>query len=474
VSNLSTSLDSAGQALGVYQQALNVVQNNITNANTPGYASQSLNLTAQPFDLVSGLAGGVAATGLDSARNEFAEEEVRRQLSSLGTYEAQSQATGALAAYFDPSGNTGVPAALNQLFQSFSGWSLNPNDLSAQQQVVASATNLASGVHALSASLLQADQNTQTQISDTVQQINNLTAHIQQLNIQQGQDPDSNPGLDAQMHDALQQLSELVDFSQIKQSDGSVTIVLSGGAPLVIGDKQYPLSTVAVVPTGSVNPGAPPTSKILDSTGKDVTSQITGGKLAGYLDTHNNVLASILGDGQQAGSFNQFVKNLADTVNGILQSGKVSVATGAANGLPLFTYNNTDATLAAGTFAVNPNITPATLAPVDAAGNSNGNALKLASLANSTTNGGVNGQTFTQFLAGISQFVGSSNATAMTNQQSQQQIVTQTESLRDKASAVSLDEQAIQLTQYQKSYEAVAKLINVINGLMQTTIDMVQ
>lgn len=474
MSNLSTSLDSAGQALGVYQQALNVVQNNITNANTPGYASQSLNLTAQPFDLVSGLAGGVAATGLDSARDEYAEEEVRRQLSSLGTYEAQAQATGAVGAYFDPSGNTGVPADLNQLFQSFSAWSLNPNDLSSQQQVLASAGNLASSVQALSASLLQADQNTQTQISDTVQQVNNLTAQIQQLNIQQGQDPQSNPGLDAQMHNALQQLSELVDFSQIKQSDGSVTVVLSGGTPLVIGDKQYALSTAVAVPAGSVNPQAPPTSQILDSSGKDVTSQITGGKLSGYLDTHNNVLASILGDGQQAGSFNQFVKNLADTVNGILTSGTVSVAAGAANGLKLFTYNNADPTLAASTFAVNSSITPATLAPVDAAGNSNGNALKLASLANSTTNGGINGQTFTQFLAGISQFVGSANATATTNQQSQQQIVTQTESLRDQTSAVSLDQQAIQLEQYQKSYEAVAKLINVINSLMQTTIDMVQ
>ena len=70
MSNLFASLDTAGQALGVYQQALGVVQNNITNANTPGFASQSLNLVAQPFDIVGGQAGGVAAQGLRSARNE--------------------------------------------------------------------------------------------------------------------------------------------------------------------------------------------------------------------------------------------------------------------------------------------------------------------------------------------------------------------------------------------------------------------
>lgn len=473
MSNLSTSLDAAGQALNVFQQALNVVQNNITNAHTPGYASQSLNLSAQPFDLVSGLAGGVAAQGLQSARDEYAEEEVRRQFSTLGNFESQAQATALIATYFDPSGTTGVPAQLHQLFQSFSAWSLTPNDPSAQQQVLASAGNLASGIQRLSASLSQADQNTVSQISNTVQQINNLAGQIQQINIQRQQDPQADPGLDAQMHNALQQLSELVDFSQIQQSDGTVTVVLSGGAPLVIGNTAYPISAAAAVPSGATNLKAPPTSKILDSNGNDITSQITGGKLAGLLNVHNSVLASILGDGQQAGSLNQFAKGLADTINSILTSGTVSVASGAAKGLPLFVYDNSDATLAAGTFALNPAITAATLAPVDSSGNANGNALKLASLANSTTNGGVGGQTFGQFLAGIAEFVGNANATATTNQRSQQQIVTQTESLRDQVSAVSIDQQAIQLTQFQKSYESVAKLISVVNGLMQTTIDMV-
>ena len=63
MSNLLTSLATAGHALDVYQQALNVVQNNITNSTTPGYATQSLNLASQPFDVASGLAGGVAAQG---------------------------------------------------------------------------------------------------------------------------------------------------------------------------------------------------------------------------------------------------------------------------------------------------------------------------------------------------------------------------------------------------------------------------
>src|SRR5579872_707853 len=228
--DLFSALETAGQALGVYQQALNTVQNNITNANTPGFASQSISFAAQQFDLVGGLAGGVASQGLHSARDEYAEEEVRRQFSTFGMYEGQTQGTDALASNFDPSGNTGVPAQFNQLLQSFSSWSVTPNDPAAQQQVLANAGNLASGIQSLSASLSRTDQNIQTQIGNTVQQVNTLPARIQQLNIAHQSTQSADPGLDAQMHDALQQLSELVDFSQIKQSDGTVTVVLSGGS----------------------------------------------------------------------------------------------------------------------------------------------------------------------------------------------------------------------------------------------------
>ena len=110
MSSMFATLDTAGQALGVFQQDLTTIQNNITNANTPGFASQSLNLAAQPFDLLNGLAGGVAAQGLQSARDEYAEQQVRGANSLLGMYQSQAQGTGTIAANFDPSGNSGVPA----------------------------------------------------------------------------------------------------------------------------------------------------------------------------------------------------------------------------------------------------------------------------------------------------------------------------------------------------------------------------
>jgi flagellar hook-associated protein 1 FlgK len=69
--------------------------------------------------------------------------------------------------------------------------------------------------------------------------------------------------------------------------------------------------------------------------------------------------------------------------------------------------------------------------------------------------------------------VGTESSTASTNQQAQQQVVTQTEALRDQASGVSLDDQAVSLLSFQKGYEATARLLTTLNDIAETTIEMI-
>jgi flagellar hook-associated protein 1 len=472
MSNLLAALATAGNALGVYQQALDVVQNNITNSTTPGYAKQSLNLTAQPFDTVGGLAGGVAARGLDSARSEFAEEEVRRQLQSLGRYEAQSTSASSLENLFDVSGNSGISAGLNALFQSFSAWSVAPSSTAARQSVIASASSLADDILALAGSLAGISQNIQGQIGSTVDQINRQAAAIQQINVQRQQSASADPGLDARLHASLEQLSALVDITTVSQADGTVSVLLHGGSPLVVGDTQYDVFAGVAALTGATNPQAPPSSRILDWQGADITDRIQGGKLGGLLDVRNRVLPSLIGDGRQPGSLNTFASGFADTVNGILQSGFTGPGSGASSGSALFVYDTSDDTAAARTFAVNPGLTAGGLAPVDAAGNANGNALQLAGLADSTN--ALDGLGFGDFFSQIAASVGRESATAQTGQQAQAQIVAQTRTLRDQASGVSLDEQAVMLLQFQRNYQAVARVLTTIDGIMDTTINLIR
>jgi flagellar hook-associated protein 1 FlgK len=470
MATLLTSLATAGQALEVYQQALNVVQNNITNSSTPGFATQSLNLEAEPFDSAGGLAGGVAARGVSSARDEYAEEEVRRQAQSLGYFQAQAQGASSIENLFDVTGGSGVPADLSALFQSFSAWSVSPSSANARQSVIASAGNLASDVQSLASGLAGIAGDVQGQIGSTVDQINQLTATIQKINAQRSPES-SDPASDALLTSSLQQLSTLVDIDTVSQADGTVSVLMKGGSPLVVGDTQYAISSGLAASGGTAGAPAPPSSQILDSQGNDITSQVQGGTLGGLLNVSNSMLPSLIGNSQQAGSLNQFAQTFADAVNGILESGTTGPESGAAKGAALFVYDASDPTAAAGTFALNPDITPDELAPVDASGNANGNANQLAALADAPSASAGN-RSFTDFFGQIAAAVGQYSATAQENQQAQQQVLTQTETLRDQSSGVSLDAQAALLLQYQRSYQAAAQLLTTLNTMMDTTFNM--
>jgi flagellar hook-associated protein 1 FlgK len=223
-----------------------------------------------------------------------------------------------------------------------------------------------------------------------------------------------------------------------------------------------------------VYPQSLPTAHVLDAQGNDITSEITGGQLGGLLDTRNRVLAGILGDAQQQGTLNQLAQGLADTVNQILTSGTVSSAPGAANGAPLFTYNSANPAAAASSLTMNPAITADQLAAVDSSGNANGNANALAALENpSGTQGTISGLSYIQYFGQIAGNVGQENQTATANEQTQQQVAAQSETLRSQVSGVSLDQEASAVLQFQQAYQATAQVVTVLDNLGQDLMNLI-
>jgi flagellar hook-associated protein 1 FlgK len=122
MSNLLASLVSSAGALNAYDRVLEVSQNNVSNANTPGYVRQRMHLQALPFDPNRGTTGGMRAGELQSARNEYAERAVRRQNLGLGREQQSVNSMTSLESLFDISGKTGIPKALEQVYQAFSAW----------------------------------------------------------------------------------------------------------------------------------------------------------------------------------------------------------------------------------------------------------------------------------------------------------------------------------------------------------------
>ncbi|MEI9977210.1 MAG: flagellar hook-associated protein FlgK [Ignavibacteriota bacterium] len=400
---------------------------------------------------------------------------------NLGTWQQQVSTLQPVEGTFDVTGQTGIPAALSQFYQAASTWSTNTSDSTNQQAVLNAAQGVARAFQAQSAELSQATQGADSQMSGLVDQVNSLAGQIQKDNVQIAQHGSGDASLQANIYNTLQQLSQIVPISTFTQTDGTMTVLLGGQTPLVIGQTQYQIGDKVSVPAGAPNPGGPPTAQILDSNGKDITSQITAGQLGGLLQARNGVLAQMTGDSSQPGSLNQLAQAFADRVNSLLTSGNISDAdpvagTPAVPGVPLFTYAAGNPTTIAQTLTVNPAITGNQLAAIDPGPPevANGVALSLAGLsASGNPADQIDGMNYAAFYGQIAGTLGSAISSAQGNQTTAQSMVTQAENVRQQSSGVDLNQEAVTLMQFQRAYEAAAKMVNVLDQLSQEVVNMI-
>ncbi len=452
MSGLFGALIASANSLRVFDKALATTQNNVNNAKTPGFAKQRLSTMPAAFIPEHGLPGGIVPGQMESLRSEYAEQAVRQEQHLFGRFQQTASDLTRVELLFNINGQAGVPGALNKLLQSFSAWSLTPNDTGPRRQVIDRATEVAARFSETATSLGSASTVMDQQIRGAVGTINSLATSIRDLNIQMQRDfsARSDPSLDARLHATLEDLAQYTDFTALRQPDGTVTVLMGGQVPLVIGDRQYEIQAESM---GS-------TARILDSNGQDVTAQSVTGSLGAMLEMKNTTLPSYLSE------LNRLAKGFADDVNAILAAG---LDLNGNPGAPLFTYNT--ANDAAATLRTT-DITPDQLAAAAVgAPAGNANALTLAGLANTPQ---LDGLTYTAFYGRLATRLGQTLEAARSDRDTHAQLLFQSRSIRDDISAVSEDEEAARLIEFQRAYEATARIISVLNELTKTTIDMMR
>src|SRR5277367_4704734 len=211
--NLFSALSSASQSLQAFERAIDVTQNNVTNANSPGYAEQVPQLISQDFQSNSGItAGGVQEVTQDS-RSTYADTAVQQQLSLQGMYQQLQTTLAPLQNVFDVSSSSAIPSALNQLFQSFSQWSTQPKNAELQSAVMNAAQLTATAFQQASSQLATIQNNTTNDIQSTVAQINQDAATIGSLNAQLSHNSQLDAGVAAQMESTLENLASLTNVT---------------------------------------------------------------------------------------------------------------------------------------------------------------------------------------------------------------------------------------------------------------------
>lgn len=442
--SLLAALNVAADSMRTVQRAIDVTSNNVMNAKTPGYAKQSMQMLARPLDLPGGLGGGLQAGAQISYRDQSYETAVQDAAHDSGRASKRTQILSQVEPIFDVSGNTGVGAALDKFFQGFSLLSVNPNDNATRQSVIDRAEDLANQFRFADNSLGSADANSMGQLRDTVSAINRLGAQIQDYNakVQKRSASATDAGLDAQVHQQLEDLAGLVDFDVIRRDDHTLQISLGGQVPLVIGTT---LNSLSVDSTGKVMSGV-----------DDVSNQFQSGEVRGVLEVRQQIQDLRTGLADLATSF-------AGQVNSALAGGLDKNGTTPVRDL---------FQISGGTLAVNSAFTTDDVAAASAgAPGGNGNALNLAALGTAKTIGTL---TFSQAYGNIASDVGGRLDQSREEENTQQLLLSQARTLRQDAQGVSLDEEAANLMAFQRGYQATAEVVRVLNQLTETTINLLR
>jgi flagellar hook-associated protein 1 len=99
----------------------------------------------------------------------------------------------------------------------------------------------------------------------------------------------------------------------------------------------------------------------------------------------------------------------------------------------------------------------------------NTNAQAMADLSTANIAGGTSADSF--YAAMLDQ-IGNATASATANSTLQETALTQLTTQRDSLSAVSLDQEASNLTQYQRSYQAASQVFAIVNSLLASALNL--
>jgi flagellar hook-associated protein 1 FlgK len=457
---ITSLLDIAQQALMADQEALNVTSNNVANQNTAGYTREVVNF--QPVDTVtlSGVAIGSGVTAsATSQRDRVLEQQVQQQTQTQAQSGALESALQQVEDIFGLSStptsasSTALGTDVNAFFGALSALTSNPSDTATRQNVLAAASTLAGDFNSASNQLTQVSSSLNQQVTGDVGQVNSLTTTIASLNAQiTSLSPNADAGgLEDQRQLAITQLSQLVGLDQISTENNGITLTTSGGAVLVSGSKSFALSTTQVGGTTHILSG-------ID--GQDVTSNLTDGDLGGVLQARD----------QQLPGYQNALDGLAFGIGTqVNQQNELGVDGSGNPGAALFSLPPTQSGAAAliQVATTDPNAVAAAAPGEGSAGNANASA--LAGLSSADV---VGSQTASGFLASFLGQIGSDTAAATTNNGAQQAALTQLTTQRDSLSSVSLDEEAANLTQYQRAYQAAAQVFNIGNTVMASALNL--
>lgn len=481
------------------QMALNTVNHNISNANTPGYTRQRVDLTAHaPYtlptqigqDISAGQLGqGVLVDGVSRIRDQFIDTQYRQENSTLGYNEEYETVLQQIEGVLNEPSTSGINDAIQSLFNAAQALSLDPQNMAVRADFIQYAIDTLVVFQQQYNQLEDLQENLVGDIANPGSlQISQLAIHTNEANNILQEITNLNQQIltvvasDAEPNDLydkrdllLDDLSKIVDFD--------VTFTASGQLNLDIANQSM-IRGVTLTDTLEVvaNPLGPPASNYepsiiqtvnggIDILNSAPPNQITGGQLRSIFDVAggNLTVTNVRGVIEDLDSLITTIVGEITTLhlagrdlNGASPVNPFFIGTDISNFAVNSALINDPGLIGAAEGPPNPYLGPG----------DGSTALQIAQLRDSTF-AALGNTSFIEFFNGITSNLGIDTRTFENRTESQNLLINSLGQRRESISGVNMDEELINLVKFQRAFEASSKTIQVYDEVIQTIINMV-
>jgi flagellar hook-associated protein 1 FlgK len=453
---LGNALNSALRSLEANQIALSVASNNISNAQTPGYTRQRA--IVRPAEGSGGpfsIGAGVEVVGTEALRDRMIELRLREEVAGRAQDQMKHEGLSDIEMLFNESANTGMLPLLADFFNSFHALSTEPTSLNRRQEVTTNATKLTNFFNSRANSLLDTQAKIDSSINEDVAKANTLISEIASISARIAESEVTHPAheLRDQRSMLLQRLSEIIDVNELETND-NYQVTIGSNRPLVYNGSAFHLAT------GTDANGFTEIRLGVD----DLTSEVAGGRLGARLELRDDSIP------QYNGVLDRLAYEIAEQVNSVHAAGyDLDGNTGISFFAPLTGVDG-----AARSIAVDSVITgdPRKIAASDSSSDGgNSTAIALGNLLNAAV---FSGGTIVEQYRGFIYSLGSDTGNAALGMRQHEALLNQLENRRQEVSGVSIDEETVKILQFQRAFEASARVVRAVDELLQLTLSLGQ
>ena len=306
---LNYALLNGASGIRATQTAINTVSHNLANSETKGYSRQRVTMSSQAAEFGDPRRGGrgAAIESINRVSDRFVSEQVRRDRTLLGFFTSRERALYTLESIYSEDIAPSINEGFDQFFNSLRDLTRDPANRGARAHFIAGAEGIADTLNTVHEDLRKLQLDIDQDLTGRVQEINELTAYIAQLNEQVVAAGAASMDFEDKRDEAIRRLSELVPLTVLPQESGTVNVQMNGVGTLV---QDHLSAKIDALPD-------PANRRLvsLEFTGvggvnkRNITSLLDRGELGGLVELRDVTIGGLIDDA------NKLAFTFAEAVN---------------------------------------------------------------------------------------------------------------------------------------------------------------